>query len=230
MAPTRALAALAALALAAAAAAPAAAQPRRAALDDATFERVTQAATGQTTGVWVVLFCAAGAPACAALRLRWAALAAEFLESDLPSFLATVDATAAPRTAARFLGAGSERLPLPAVVMFRGGRMYRFAGAGAAPEAVARLEAWIGGEWRAEAGEAVPPPHGPLDAARLAARLAGASEGAARAVARLAELGRDPVVGRAAGAAALVVIATVAAARARAGKAKAAAFAQRKRA
>lgn len=99
---------------AAAAVLPGAAAQRRRVLTDDNFEHTTQAATGQTTGVWFVSFCSPSARACKDLAGAWEELGRELLQAQPPVFLSTVDPHASPALARRF-GIST----LPTLLLFR---------------------------------------------------------------------------------------------------------------
>jgi hypothetical protein len=64
-------------------------------LTDTTFEHQTQAATGQTTGVWFVAFAPAGNARAARLAPVWEAAAASVLTSNPELIFAEVSTTEA---------------------------------------------------------------------------------------------------------------------------------------
>lgn len=137
-----------------------AAAQRRRSLNDDNFEHITQAATGQTTGVWFVNFCSPSAKACKGLAGPWEELGKELLQAQpSPVFLTTVDPHASPAQAKRF-GIAT----LPTLLLFRDRKMYRFDGRltpGVDVRGLLRSfaeEGYAG----AEALE-VPPPASPLD-------------------------------------------------------------------
>jgi hypothetical protein len=85
---------------------------RRRTLDDLSFEHITQAATGQTTGVWFVSFCSSTARTCKELAQPWEELGKELLQQQL--FLTSVDVHSSPRLTQRF-GVTT----LPTLLLFR---------------------------------------------------------------------------------------------------------------
>uniref|UniRef100_A0A1D2A8Q7 Thioredoxin domain-containing protein n=1 Tax=Auxenochlorella protothecoides TaxID=3075 RepID=A0A1D2A8Q7_AUXPR len=89
-------------------------------LADGFFEHKTQAATGQTTGTWAVLFYESLPEEPAALG-EFEALTQPALEHQI--FLARVDISTNPQLRHRFRAVGS-----PAVVLFRHQKMYRYEG------------------------------------------------------------------------------------------------------
>ena len=102
---------------------------RRRVLTDSNFEHVTQAATGQTTGIWFVNFCSPTAKNCKALVPLWEELGREMLQRQL--FVTTVDVHASPLLAQRFAITS-----LPTLLLFRDRKVCaRVFGAG------------VGGRW-----------------------------------------------------------------------------------
>ncbi|XP_023016501.2 protein disulfide-isomerase A4 [Leptinotarsa decemlineata] len=88
-------------------------------LTDETFEHLTQAATGATTGDWFVMFYTPQCVDCARLQARWEAVGAE-LKSKLN--VARVNkATTGAATARRF-----EVINVPSFILFRQGKLYRY--------------------------------------------------------------------------------------------------------
>lgn len=88
-------------------------------LTDETFEHLTQAATGATTGDWFVLFYTPDCVDCQRLQARWEAVGAQ-LKSRMN--VARVNrATTGAATARRF-----DVFEVPAFLLFRQGKMYRY--------------------------------------------------------------------------------------------------------
>jgi hypothetical protein len=135
-------------------------------LSDDTFEHLTQASTGQTTGTWLVAFAPGGATG--ALR---AALNAVSAASSRAVVAASVDTLAAPATAARFLGDEVAARQKRAVVLFRDRLMYEYAGSLAPHEGQADELLAFATSPPSE-GKAVPRPASALDTAVRAAREA----------------------------------------------------------
>jgi len=92
-------------------------------LDDRTFEHRTQASTGQTSGVWVVLFYASWSEESLALAPRWVQLANELAEERAAVVVASVDLPNNPQLRSRFSDGGVVR-GYPAVVLFRDRGLY----------------------------------------------------------------------------------------------------------
>lgn len=139
---------------------PGVAAQRRRVLTDDNFEHTTQAATGQTTGVWFVSFCSPSARACKELAGPWEELGRELLQAQPPAFLSVVDPHASPALAKRF-GIAT----LPTLLLFRDRKMYRFDAKVLTPgaDAKALLRAFVEGGFAGVAAQEVPPPPSPLD-------------------------------------------------------------------
>lgn len=83
---------------------------RRQQLTDDTFEHITQASTGQTTGVWLVNFCSP--KACKDLAPAWEELGKDLLQQQL--FVTSVDVHSNPQLRTRF-----GITTLPTILLFR---------------------------------------------------------------------------------------------------------------
>ncbi|KAI7844297.1 hypothetical protein COHA_002095 [Chlorella ohadii] len=130
---------------------------RRRTLNDENFEHITQAATGQTTGIWFVNFCSPSARACKELAPEWEALGKELLQSQT-AFLTTVDPHTSPRLRDRF---GISHLPT--LLLFRDRKMYRFSGKlTPGSDIKGQLERWVREEYASSPGHDVPPPPSPM--------------------------------------------------------------------
>jgi protein disulfide-isomerase-like protein len=90
------------------------------ALNDATFEGKTQAATGQTSVIWFVDFYAPWCGHCKNLAPVWSRVAQRLSTQVI---VASVDCTSSPVTAKRF-GIRS----YPTIKLFRNGKMYSYSG------------------------------------------------------------------------------------------------------
>ena len=107
-------------------------------LNEQNFEHLTQAATGATSGDWLVKFCKDSVPRCARVEATWSRLALQLTASreakGLPRInVAMVDTNESPWLAKRF-GITS----VPVVLLFKGGVMYSFQGGGFS------IERWAG--------------------------------------------------------------------------------------
>ena len=99
-------------------------------LDENNFEHLTQAATGATSGDWLVLFCKESVPRCARIVSTWEKMAVSLTASrearGMPRInVASVDTSDSPWLTKRF---GITSVPL--VLLFKGGVMYSFHGGG----------------------------------------------------------------------------------------------------
>jgi len=99
-------------------------------LDEQNFEHLTQAASGATSGDWLVLFCKESVPRCAKVAANWqkvaVTLAASREAKGLPGInVATVDTGTSSWLRKRF---GIQSVPV--VNLFKGGVMYNFHGGG----------------------------------------------------------------------------------------------------
>ncbi|GBF96518.1 hypothetical protein Rsub_09860 [Raphidocelis subcapitata] len=129
-------------------------------LTAATFEHDTQAATGQTTGHWLVLFVGGGSsPAQAAAERAWDELAAGG-EDEAPlehtALFAKVDVGRHPEVGRRF---GLSQAELPAAILLRDRQMYRLPlPLPEARDACAHAAMdFLAGGWQEADGEEVPP-------------------------------------------------------------------------
>ena len=93
-------------------------------LTDATFERETQASTGQTTGRWAVLLHAASEEWCGEACATALQVHGKLAADDRTDYVfGALDVAANPKTAERFgldLRPGHRRLAVPLVLVFRG--------------------------------------------------------------------------------------------------------------
>jgi len=99
-------------------------------LDEQNFEHLTQAATGATSGDWLVLFCKESVPRCQKVAQNWqrvaVTLAASREAKGLPRInVAQVDTSQSAWLRKRF---GIQSVPI--VLLFKGGVMYTFHGGG----------------------------------------------------------------------------------------------------
>lgn len=115
-------------------------------LDDASFEHLTQAASGATTGDWLVVFVAPWCGYCQQIKPVLEDLAAD-LRGE--ANVATVDATVNSALATRFKIKG-----YPTLSLFRHGRMYTYSGSRTLEEMIA----FVRGGYTDQQGEPVPPP------------------------------------------------------------------------
>jgi len=126
-------------------------------LNEMNFEHLTQAATGATSGDWLVKFCKSSVPRCARVESTWARLTVQLTtlreEKGLPRInVASVDTSASVWLTKRF-GISS----VPVVLLFKGGVMYSFTGGGMSIE---RLVQFAERDYERSSRMPVPPePH-----------------------------------------------------------------------
>mmetsp|Transcript_14749 Transcript_14749/g.17826 ORF Transcript_14749/g.17826 Transcript_14749/m.17826 type:complete len:223 (+) Transcript_14749:125-793(+) len=94
-------------------------------LTDDNFEHDTQAATGQTSGIWFVKFWAPWCGHCKRLAPLWDELAEELLEEGI--ILAQLDITQHPVTYSRFSDEAVKGFPT--LLLFAERKMFKFKGA-----------------------------------------------------------------------------------------------------
>ena len=99
-------------------------------LDEQNFEHLTQAATGATSGDWLVLFCKPSVARCSKVSENWQRVATTLAATREAKGLqrinvANVDTSNAPWLRKRF---GIQSVPV--VLFFKGGVMYSFHGGG----------------------------------------------------------------------------------------------------
>jgi len=122
-------------------------------LSNDTFEHLTQASTGQTTGKWMVKFYATWCGHCKKLEPVWVALDTELKEnhSEFGINVANVDAIKNYDLAKRFHVQG-----YPLLLYFAQGRMYRYQGS----RDLESLVEFVTEGYKKDNGDAVPPPPG----------------------------------------------------------------------
>lgn len=93
-------------------------------LDDHSFEQLTQAATGATTGDWLVMFFDHDCSACDLYKVTWKHLAKKVHEDDeLYVNVARLSVKESPETARRF-----GLVEYPSVLFLRQGKLYTVKG------------------------------------------------------------------------------------------------------
>jgi len=124
-------------------------------LTDSTFEHLTQAATGATTGDWLVMFFTPGCELCTRLT---GALETVGCQQRGRASVATVNKeTYGEKTGRRFeLGLGDQ----PDIILFRLGRMYRYNLDKYDPES---LLSFMNGFYKNLPAESIPLPKSPFD-------------------------------------------------------------------
>ena len=120
-------------------------------LSNDSFEHLTQASTGQTTGKWMVKFYATWCGHCKRLEPVWVSLDTELKEnhSEKGINVANVDAIQNRDLALRFQVKG-----YPTLMYFAKGRMYRYQG----PRDLESLVNFVTEGYQTEEGEDVPIP------------------------------------------------------------------------
>ncbi|CAL5227676.1 g10684 [Coccomyxa viridis] len=121
------------------------------------FESKTQAATGQTTGIWFVLFTSSGEPSLQHLKESWDEAALSQLTESVPVYHAVVDVDQQPHLADRFGVQG-----LPSFLLFRNRKMYKYNGEDTGAES---LTAFAREGYKGTAALEVPKEISPLDIA-----------------------------------------------------------------
>ena len=112
-------------------------------LDEKNFEHLTQAATGATSGDWLVKFCKASVTRCTRVESTWARLAVQLTASREEKGLPRINVASVDTSESAWLTKRFGITSVPVVLLFKGGVMYSFHGApsGHAPCA-ARRAAW----------------------------------------------------------------------------------------
>mmetsp|Transcript_10694 Transcript_10694/g.13523 ORF Transcript_10694/g.13523 Transcript_10694/m.13523 type:complete len:227 (+) Transcript_10694:50-730(+) len=93
-------------------------------LTDDSFEHLTQAATGQTTGKWFINFHSPNCGHCQTLEPIWESFAEEIVKEhhDSGVLIGSVDVTKTPQTSQRF-----GIMHLPTLIYFANGGMYTYS-------------------------------------------------------------------------------------------------------
>jgi protein disulfide-isomerase-like protein len=128
-------------------------------LTNDTFEPLTQASTGQTTGKWMVKFYATWCGHCKKLEPVWTALDTALMEnhSDKGINVAKIDAIKNRDTAIRF-----QVKAYPTLLYFAGRRMYEYQGG----RDIESLVDFVTEEYKKLNGKIVPPPPGLMEVYR----------------------------------------------------------------
>ncbi|KAE8738656.1 hypothetical protein FOCC_FOCC015858 [Frankliniella occidentalis] len=122
-------------------------------LNDNTFEHLTQASTGATTGDWLVMFYSDNCVDCQRLQARWEAVGAK-LKTRMN--VARVNKGAAGAATGRRFGVQE----VPSFILFRQGRLYRYQ----IPKYDVTSFASFATDWYKNAkAEKIPPPKSPFD-------------------------------------------------------------------
>ncbi|KAK9871296.1 hypothetical protein WA026_011565 [Henosepilachna vigintioctopunctata] len=122
-------------------------------LTDETFEHLTQAATGATTGDWFVMFYTSDCVDCQRMQARWEAVGAKI--KSRTNIARLNRATTGAATARRF-----DVYHVPAFVLFRQGKMYKYQ---IQKYDIDSLVSFAQDWYRNVQGERVPPQKTPFD-------------------------------------------------------------------
>lgn len=126
-------------------------------LDEKNFEHLTQAATGATSGDWLVKFCKASVPRCARVESTWARLAVQLTASREEKGLPRINVASVDTSESAWLTKRFGITSVPVVLLFKGGVMYSFQGGGFSVE---RLMHFAEREYERSSRTLVPPePH-----------------------------------------------------------------------
>lgn len=126
-------------------------------LDEKNFEHLTQAATGATSGDWLVKFCKSSVPRCARVESTWAKLAVQLAASREAQGLPRINVAAVDTSESAWLTKRFGITSVPVVLLFKGGVMYSFHGGGFSVE---RLMQFAEREYERSSRMLVPPePH-----------------------------------------------------------------------
>uniref|UniRef100_A0A7S2HM62 Thioredoxin domain-containing protein n=1 Tax=Haptolina brevifila TaxID=156173 RepID=A0A7S2HM62_9EUKA len=99
-------------------------------LDEQNFEHLTQAATGATSGDWLVLFCKESVPRCAKVATNWEKVAKTLASSREAKGLPRINVATVDTGTSSWLRKRFSIQSVPVVHLFKGGVMYSFQGSG----------------------------------------------------------------------------------------------------
>lgn len=126
-------------------------------LDEQNFEHLTQAATGATSGDWLVLFCKESVARCGKVSENWQRVAVTLSASREAKGLARINTAAVDTSRSAWLRKRFGIQSVPVVLLFKGGVMYSFHGGGFSVE---RLVAFAERDYERSNRMLVPPePH-----------------------------------------------------------------------
>jgi len=126
-------------------------------LDEQNFEHLTQAATGATSGDWLVLFCKESVPRCAKVAQNWQRVAVTLAASREAKYLPRINVAQVDTSQSAWLRKRFGIQAVPVVLLFKGGVMYSFHGGGFSVE---RLVAFAERDFERSNRMLVPPePH-----------------------------------------------------------------------
>jgi len=99
-------------------------------LNEQNFEHLTQAATGATTGDWLVKFCKSSVSRCSRVESTWSKLSAQLAASRDAKGMVRVNVASVDTTDSGWLTKRFGITSVPVVLLFKGGVMYSFHGGG----------------------------------------------------------------------------------------------------
>lgn len=94
------------------------------------FEHLTQAATGATSGDWLVKFCKSSVSRCSRVESTWQKLAVQLAASREAKGLPRINVAAVDTSDSAWLTKRFGITSVPVVLLFKGGVMYSFHGGG----------------------------------------------------------------------------------------------------
>jgi len=97
-------------------------------LNEQNFEHLTQAATGATSGDWLVNFCKDSVPRCSRVETTWARLAVQLAASREAKGLPRINVAAVNTQESNWLTKRFGIQSVPVVLLFKGGVMYSYHG------------------------------------------------------------------------------------------------------
>ena len=99
-------------------------------LDEQNFEHLTQAATGATSGDWLVLFCKESVARCQKVTTNWQKVATTLAASREAKGLPRINVASVDTSTSSWLRKRFGIQSVPVVLLFKGGVMYSFHGGG----------------------------------------------------------------------------------------------------
>lgn len=99
-------------------------------LDEQNFEHLTQAATGATSGDWLVLFCKESVARCEKVSKNWQKVALTLAASREAKGLQRINVASVDTSTSSWLRKRFGIQSVPVVLLFKGGVMYSFHGGG----------------------------------------------------------------------------------------------------
>ena len=99
-------------------------------LNESNFEHLTQAATGATSGDWLVLFCKESVTRCAKVLSNWQKVAVTLAASREAKGMPRINVASVDTSTSSWLRKRFGIQSVPVVLLFKGGVMYSFHGGG----------------------------------------------------------------------------------------------------